>query len=58
MIALIAQPVAEAAAEGTGTEDVAGEFAKEIASLQPIVPVLIGGVGLALIAVSMARNRW
>jgi hypothetical protein len=58
VIALIAQPVAEAAAEGTGTEDVAGEFAKEIASLQPIVPVLIGGVGLALIAVSMARNRW
>lgn len=58
IVSFVAQPIVEAAALGTGTEDLAGVFAKEIASLQQIVPVLIGAAALALIAVSLARNRW
>lgn len=58
IVSFVAQPIAEAAAMGTGTEDLAGVFAGEIASLQLIVPVLIGGAGLVLIAASIARNRW
>lgn len=58
IVSFVAQPIVEAAAMGTGTEELAGVFAREIASLQRIVPVLIGGAGLALIAVSLARNRW
>ncbi len=58
VISYAAQPFVESAARGTTNEDLAGVLAKEIASLQLIVPVLIGGAGLVLMAISVARNRW